>query len=126
MVILMQAHKKDSSSDDLYYTEQCKANGAYKDLNTWVYWKDDSIRPASNLTLCVTGADITHVGGGTAGAATLQKCGESYGPNYQSDYYTDPDKKAQQDEKNNPSSLLNKYQKWASITVSSMRATTTS
>lgn len=35
LVILMQAHKKDSSSDDLYYTEQCKANGAYKDLNTW-------------------------------------------------------------------------------------------
>lgn len=113
LVILMQAHKKDSSSDDLYYTEQCKANGAYKDLNTWVYWKDDSIRPASNLTLCVTGADITHVGGGTAGAATLQKCGESYGPNYQNDYYTDPDKKAQQDEKNDPSSLLNKCQKWA-------------
>ncbi|MCQ4965891.1 hypothetical protein NE652_13230, partial [Bifidobacterium pseudocatenulatum] len=63
--------------------------------------------------LCVTGADITHVGVGTAGAATLHKCGESYGPNYQSDYYTDADKKAQQDEKNDPSSLLKKYQKWA-------------
>lgn len=75
-----------------------------------VYYKDNSIRLASNMGLCVTGVSIDDTDGKTP--ATLQPCGTSYGVHFQGDYYTDPNKVAQQTEKNDPNSLLNKYQKW--------------
>ncbi|KFJ06804.1 hypothetical protein BTHE_0782 [Bifidobacterium thermophilum] len=111
LLILPQAYFSGASSgkDKYTYTEQCQSNGAYKNLNNWVYWKDNSIRPTSRLTLCVTGVDITS---SDDMPARLEKCGNSYGPNNQSDYYTDPDHKAQIAEKADSKSLLNKYQKW--------------
>lgn len=111
LLILPQAYVSGArDGKDVYtYTEQCQSGGAYKNLNNWVYWKDNSIRPTSRLDLCVTGADITS---SDDMPARLEKCGNSYGPNNQSDYYTDPDHKAQIAEKTDPKSLLNKYQKW--------------
>lgn len=110
LLILPQAYVSGASGGkDIYtYTEQCQSGGAYKNLNNWVYWKDNSIRPTSRLDLCVTGVDIAS----SKMPARLEKCGNSYGPNNQSDYYTDPDHKAQIAEKADPKSLLNKYQKW--------------
>ena len=110
LLILPQAYVSGArDGKDVYtYTEQCQSGGAYKNLNNWVYWKDNSIRPTSRLDLCVTGVDIAS----SKMPARLEKCGNSYGPNNQSDYYTDPDHKAQIAEKADPKSLLNKYQKW--------------
>ncbi len=111
LLILPQAYVSGArDGKDVYtYTEQCQSGGRYKNLNNWVYWKDNSIRPTSRLDLCVTGVDITS---SDDMPARLKKCGNSYGPNNQSDYYTDPDHKAQIAEKTDPKSLLNKYQKW--------------
>lgn len=118
LVIIPQAHKTSSSDSTVRYTEQCKANGTYSKLNTWVYWTDNTIRPSSDMSLCVTGADISssNIGGGIAAPATLQKCGTSYGVNIagQADYYTNTgDDGPQQKEKRDPNSTLNLYQKWA-------------
>lgn len=118
LVIVPQAHKTGSGDSKVYYTEQCKANGKYAKLNTWVYWTDNTIRPSSDMSLCVTGADISsgNIGGGIAAPATLQKCGTSYGVNIagQADYYTNTGTDSpQQKEKRDPNSTLNKYQKWA-------------
>lgn len=111
LLILPQAYLSGASSgkDKYTYTEQCQSNGAYKNLNNWVYWKDNSIRPTSRLDLCVTGVDINS---SSDMPARLEKCGNSYGPNNQSDYYTDSEHKEQFAEKADPKSLLNKYQKW--------------
>ena len=108
LVILPVAY--NAGGDTYQYTEECRADGAYSSLNTWVYYKDNSIRLASNMGLCVTGVSVDDADGKTP--ATLQPCGTSYGVRFQSDYYTDPGKAAQQAEKNDPNSLLNKYQKW--------------
>ena len=110
LLILPQAYVSgaDRGKDIYTYTEQCQSGGAYKNLNNWVYWKDNSIRPTSRLDLCVTGVDIAS----STMPARLEKCGNSYGPNNQSDYYTDSEHKAQIAEKADPKSLLNKYQKW--------------
>ena len=126
MVILPQAHKTSSSDSTVIYTEQCKSTGPYTNLNTWVYWTDNTIRPAADMSLCVTGLAIktknedgsytSHTGGGIAKAATLQRCGTSYGVNVtkQSDYYTNTgDNGPQAREKRDPNSTLNLYQKWA-------------
>lgn len=118
LIVLPQAHKLDSSSKTVVYTEQCKSTGPYASLNTWVYWTDNTIRPASDMSLCVTGADISsgNIGGGIAKPATLQKCGTPYGANVtgQSDYYTNTsDDGPQAKEKRDPNSTLNRYQKWA-------------
>ncbi|WP_300768531.1 hypothetical protein [uncultured Bifidobacterium sp.] len=135
IMILPVAAYKAGTTNTYVYSEQCKSTGTYQNLNNWIYDTDGSIRLASEPTLCVTGADLTHTGGGTT-VATLQECGNSYGPNEssstvasnvstytsyhtygsyggeQSDYYTDTDKKAQKAEKADPDSLLNKFQKW--------------
>lgn len=108
LVVLPAAY--NAGGDTYQYTEECRADGAYSSLNTWVYYKDNSIRLASNMGLCVTGVSIDDTDGKTP--ATLQPCGTSYGVHFQGDYYTDPNKVAQQTEKNDPNSLLNKYQKW--------------
>lgn len=118
LVVISQAHKTSSSDSTVIYTEQCKSTGAYSKLNTWVYWTDNTIRPASDMSLCVTGADISsgNIGGGIARNATLQRCGTSYGVNVtgQSDYYTNTgDDGPQTKEKRDPGSTLNLYQKWA-------------
>lgn len=118
LIVIPQAHKTSSSDSTVRYTEQCKANGKYSKLNTWVYWTDNTIRPASDMSLCVTGAntDDSNIGGGIAAPATLQKCGTSYGVNVagQTDYYTNTgDDGPQQKEKRDPNSTLNQYQKWA-------------
>ncbi|MBW3095519.1 hypothetical protein KIH75_09300 [Bifidobacterium sp. 64T4] len=118
LIVLPQAHKTSSSDSTVIYTEQCKSTGAYAKLNTWVYWSDNTIRPSSDMSLCVTGADISsgNIGGGIAKPATLQKCGTPYGVNVsgQSDYYTNTgDDGPQAREKRDPNSTLNQYQKWA-------------
>lgn len=118
LIVLPQASRTNSSDSKVYYTEQCKANGKYSKLNTWVYWTDNTIRPASDMSLCVTGAntDDSNIGSGIAAPATLQKCGTSYGVNVagQADYYTNTgDDGPQQKEKRDPNSTLNLYQKWA-------------
>lgn len=116
LIVLPQAHKTSSSDSTVIYTEQCKSTGAYSKLNTWVYWTDNTIRPSSNMSLCVTGADISYTGGGVAKPATLEKCGTPYGVNVtgQSDYYTNTgDDGPQAKEKRDPGSTLNRYQKWA-------------
>lgn len=108
LVVLPAAY--NAGGDTYQYTEECRADGAYSSLNTWVYYKDNSIRLASNMGLCVTGVSIDDTDGKTP--TTLQPCGTSYGVHFQGDYYTNPNKVAQQTEKNDPNSLLNKYQKW--------------
>lgn len=118
LVVISQAHKTSSSDSTVIYTEQCKSTGPYTSLNTWVYWTDNTIRPASDMSLCVTGADISsgNIGSGIARNATLQRCGTSYGVNVtgQSDYYTNTgDDGPQTKEKRDPGSTLNLYQKWA-------------
>ena len=112
LIVLPQAYKQDSGKEEYTYTPQCQSAGEYKNLNNWVYKDDDSIRPVSDQSLCVTGVPISETGGGNR-IATLQKCGNSYGPNYNKNYYTDPAKTAQNAEKDDPDSLLNRYQKWA-------------
>ena len=112
LIVLPQAYKQNSGVEEYTYTPQCESAGDYQNLNNWVYDSDDSIRPVADQSLCVTGVPISETGGGNR-IATLQKCGNSYGPNNQSDYYTDPAKTAQNAEKNDPNSLLNRYQKWA-------------
>ncbi|MCI5862026.1 hypothetical protein [Bifidobacterium boum] len=112
LIVLPQAYKQDSGKEEYTYTPQCQSAGEYKNLNNWVYKDDDSIRPVADQSLCVTGVPISETGGGNR-IATLQKCGKSYGPNNQPDYYTDSAKTAQNAEKDDPDSLLNKYQKWA-------------
>ncbi|WP_288270239.1 hypothetical protein [uncultured Bifidobacterium sp.] len=112
LIVLPQAYKQDSGKEEYTYTPQCESAGDYQNLNNWVYDSDDSIRPVADQSLCVTGVPISETGGGNR-IATLQKCGNSYGPNNQSDYYTDSAKTAQNAEKDDPDSLLNKYQKWA-------------
>lgn len=112
LIVLPQAYKQDSGKEEYTYTPQCESAGDYQNLNNWVYDSDDSIRPVADQSLCVTGVPISETGGGNR-IATLQKCGNSYGPNNQSDYYTDSAKTAQNAEKNDPDSLLNRYQKWA-------------
>lgn len=107
ILVIPQAYQ-DSHTKQYVYSDQCKVNGAYKKLNNWVYWKDNSIRPTSRLDLCVTGVGLTSA----KAPARLEKCGNSYGPNFQSDYYTDSDKKAQIAEKLDSKSLLNQFQKW--------------
>ena len=113
LIVLPQAYKQNSGVEEYTYTPQCKPNGDYKKLNNWVYGKDDSIRPAADLTLCVTGLPISELSekGPKNRIATLQKCGNSYGPNNQDDYYTNAN--VRDAEKRDPNSLLNKYQKWA-------------
>lgn len=106
LVLLPAAY--NAGGDTYKYTEECRTDGAYSSLNAWVYYKDNSIRLASNMNLCVTGVSVEDADG--KAPATLQKCGTSYGVRYQSDYYTD--EAAQQAEKSDPDSLLNKYQKW--------------
>ena len=106
LILLPAAY--NAGGDTYKYTEECRTDGAYSSLNTWVYYKDNSIRLASNMNLCVTGVSVEDADG--KAPATLQKCGKSYGVRYQSDYYTDA--AAQQAEKSDPDSLLNKYQKW--------------
>lgn len=117
LIVLPQASRTNSSDSKVYYTEQCKANGKYAKLNTWVYWTDNTIRPSSDMSLCVTGISIANTtSSGIAAPATLQKCGTSYGVNIagQSDYYTNTGTDGpQQKEKHDPNSTLNKYQKWA-------------
>ena len=112
LIVLPQAYKQDSGKEEYTYTPQCESAGDYQNLNNWVYDSDDSIRPVADQSLCVTGVPISETGGGNR-IATLQRCGNPYGPNNQSDYYTDPAKTAQNAEKDDPDSLLNKYQKWA-------------
>ena len=112
LIVLPQAYKQNSGVEEYTYTPQCESAGDYQNLNNWVYDSDDSIRPVADQSLCVTGVPISETGGGNR-IATLQKCGNPYGPNDQSDYYTDSAKKAQNAEKSDPNSLLNKYQKWA-------------
>lgn len=112
LIVLPQAYKQDSGKDEYTYTPQCESAGDYQNLNNWVYDSDDSIRPVADQSLCVTGVPISETGGGNR-IATLQKCGKSYGPNNQPDYYTDSAKTAQNAEKDDPDSLLNRYQKWA-------------
>ena len=112
LIVLPQAYKQNSGVEEYTYTPQCESAGDYQNLNNWVYDSDDSIRPVADQSLCVTGVPISETGGGNR-IATLQKCGNSYGPNNQSNYYTDPAKTAQNAEKSDPNSLLNRYQKWA-------------
>lgn len=113
LIVLPQAYKQDSGKEEYTYTPQCQSAGEYKNLNNWVYKDDDSIRPVVDQSLCVTGVPISETGGGNR-IATLQKCGNSYGPNYgHKDYYTDSKKADQNAEKEDPDSLLNRYQKWA-------------
>lgn len=112
LIVLPQAYKQNSGVEEYTYTPQCESAGDYQNLNNWVYDSDDSIRPVADQSLCVTGVPISETGGGNR-IATLQKCGNSYGPNNQSDYYTDSAKTAQNAEKDDPDSLLNRYQKWA-------------
>lgn len=113
LIVLPQAYKQDSGHDEYTYTPQCQSAGEYKNLNNWVYKDDDSIRPVADQSLCVTGVPISETGGGNR-IATLQKCGNSYGPNYgHKNYYTDSTKADQNAEKEDPNSLINKYQKWA-------------
>lgn len=112
LIVLPQAYKQNSGVKEYTYTPQCESAGDYQNLNNWVYDSDDSIRPVADQSLCVTGVPISETGGGNR-IATLQKCGNPYGPNNQPDYYTDPAKTAQNAEKDDPDSLLNRYQKWA-------------
>lgn len=112
LIVLPQAYKQNSGVEEYTYTPQCESAGDYQNLNNWVYDSDDSIRPVADQSLCVTGVPISETGGGNR-IATLQKCGNSYGPNYDKNYYTDPAKTAQNAEKDDPDSLLNRYQKWA-------------
>ncbi|MGO5433978.1 hypothetical protein [Bifidobacterium thermophilum] len=105
------------------YSEYCKANGKYQNLNKWVYGKDDSIRLASDTSLCMTGVDITHrsVAGGTGtdGVIRLKKCGTSYSPAVSGGKVVPGVGMTWQDqgydtakELGDPDSLLNRYQKW--------------
>ena len=112
LIVLPQAYKQNSGVEEYTYTPQCESAGDYQNLNNWVYDSDDSIRPVADQSLCVTGVPISETGGDNR-IATLQKCGNSYGPNYDKNYYTDPAKTAQNAEKDDPDSLLNRYQKWA-------------
>ena len=73
LVILPVAY--NAGGDTYQYTEECRADGAYSSLNTWVYYKDNSIRLASNMGLCVTGVSVDDADGKTP--ATLQPCGTS-------------------------------------------------
>lgn len=113
LIVLPQAYKQNSGVEEYTYTPQCQSAGEYKNLNNWVYKDDDSIRPVADQSLCVTGVPISETGGGNR-IATLQECGNSYGPNYgHKNYYTDPSKADQNAEKEDHNSLINKYQKWA-------------
>lgn len=47
LVVLPAAY--NAGGDTYQYTEECRADGAYSSLNTWVYYKDNSIRLASNM-----------------------------------------------------------------------------
>ena len=49
LVVLPAAY--NAGGDTYQYTEECRADGAYSSLNTWVYYKDNSIRLASNMGL---------------------------------------------------------------------------
>ncbi len=63
LVVLPAAY--NAGGDTYQYTEECRADGAYSSLNTWVYYKDNSIRLASNMGLCVTGVSIDDTDGKT-------------------------------------------------------------
>ncbi|KFJ00189.1 hypothetical protein BPORC_0962 [Bifidobacterium porcinum] len=106
-----------SSGNHTVYTasEYCKPNGAYKNLNKWVYGKDDSIRLSSDTHLCVTGLSTDYnvlYGTNRNGAATLTTCGTSYTTSRKvvSGKDIGYDVNAEISDSN---SLLNKNQKWA-------------
>lgn len=127
LIIMPEAYYANNGT--YQYTEECRTDGAYSTLNTWLYYPDNSIRLGSDTSLCVTGGSIDKYNS----PATLQPCGTSYGPrvkdgviqwndsSYVNPYYpelakNDQEKQealANQDkEKRDPNSLLNKYQKW--------------
>ncbi len=111
------------STNTFKYSDYCKKNGAYRRLNQWVYGKDDSIRLASDKSLCMTGVDITHrsVKGGIGkdGVIRLTTCGSSYSPAV-SDGKIVPGVGNTWDDQGydtsaelaDANSLLKKYQKW--------------
>ena len=121
--VFRKAVQKPGTTNTYVYSEYCKKHGEYSSLNQWVYGKDDSIRLASDTSLCMTGLDISHrsVAGGTGtdGVIRLTTCGNSYSPAV-SDGKVVPgvgmtwkdqgyDTAAELADAN---SLLNKYQKW--------------
>lgn len=127
VIIMPEAYYANNGT--YQYTEECRTDGQYSSLNTWLYYPDNSIRLSSDTSLCVTGGSIDKYNS----PATLQLCGTSYGPrvkdgaiqwndsSYVNPYYpelakNDEEKQQaivnQDKEKRDPNSLLNKYQKW--------------
>lgn len=127
LIIMPEAYYANNGT--YQYTEECRTDGQYSSLNTWLYYPDNSIRLSSDTSLCVTGGSIDKYNS----PATLQLCGTSYGPrvkdgaiqwndsSYVNPYYpelakNDEEKQQaivnQDKEKRDPNSLLNKYQKW--------------